>query len=426
MMMNKPVENHRTVGGIRAVKMAPGVFVIALALICSTATTAFAQYQIERGQTVFQRPRPDFDPLGIKVGGFTFHPSLDVVQTYNDNVFASNNNKEDDFFTTARLGGTLESDWSRHQLNVAAYGSIDRYWDTTSEDSEEWGVSLGTRADLSSRDTLRTSVRFDQIIVGRGDPENTANDEPEELNRTAAVLGYQHRFNRIAIGILGTVARSDYGASDDRDQDRVEGRVAPRVSYVPSPNVSFFVEPFFATRQYDRRQDFGGLERDANEIGAFIGSQYDITGIITGETSIGYYTVSYDDSRVDDANGLAIRSSTNWNITALTTIIGRVSREDVATTSLNSPSKTSTRLGVAVEHELLRNVELRGGARYENEDFEDINRTDEYYTLEFGANYLLNRNFRLGADYVFRQRDAEVPNDDYIQNRFMVTLRAVL
>jgi len=424
--MNKLEEHRKTVGSIRRVRITPGVFLVALAMICSISTTAVAQQRIERGQTVFQRPRPDYDPIGVKVGGFTLHPFVEISETYNDNVFATNNDESDDFYTTVRVGGSLDSNWSRHSLGVAAYGSIDRYWDLTSEDSEEWGVSMTSRADLSNSDTLRASTRFDRVIVGRGDPENTGNQDPEELNRTSAQLGYQHRFNRIAIGILGTVRRSDYVAGQDRDQDRTEGRIATRVGYVPSPNVSFFVEPFFSTRQYDRREDFGGLERDADEIGAFIGSRYDITGIITGETSIGYYTVSYDDNRVDDANGLAIRSLTNWNITPLTTIIGRVSREDEATTSVNSPSKTSTRVGVAVEHELLRNVELRGSANYENEDFEDINRTDEYYSLEFGANYLLNRNFRIGADYFFRQREAEEANEDYIQNRFMLTLRAVL
>ena len=152
--MNKPERNHLAVGGTGAVKMAHGAVVIALALICSLSTTAFAQKKIERGQTVFERPRPDYDPLGIKVGAFLLHPTLDVRETYTDNLFATNNNKDDDFYTTIRLGGTLQSDWSRHQITLGAYGAIDRYFDTTSEDSEEWGLSMITRADLSSRDTF--------------------------------------------------------------------------------------------------------------------------------------------------------------------------------------------------------------------------------------------------------------------------------
>ena len=133
---------------------------------------------------------------------------------------------------------------------------------------------------------MQASTRYDRVIVGRGDPENSGDEDPEELDSTRVLFGYRHRFNRVAVGLTASLRRSDYVASEDRDQDRVEGRIASRVGYIASPNLTFFVEPYYSTRQYDRREDFSGLERDANQLGVFLGSEYDITGIITGETSI--------------------------------------------------------------------------------------------------------------------------------------------
>ena len=49
---------------------------------------------------VTARPRPDFDALGIRAGGFLIFPSVTVDGQYNDNVFATDENEEEDFNVT--------------------------------------------------------------------------------------------------------------------------------------------------------------------------------------------------------------------------------------------------------------------------------------------------------------------------------------
>jgi hypothetical protein len=44
------------------------------------------------GQSVRTRPRPELDPLGIRVGSFRFYPSLEIGGRYEDNVFRSPSN----------------------------------------------------------------------------------------------------------------------------------------------------------------------------------------------------------------------------------------------------------------------------------------------------------------------------------------------
>src|SRR3546814_13984988 len=53
----------------------------------------------DRGQTVLERPRPDFDPKGLPVGGFRIFPQVTVQESYDDNIRAADENTESDFIT---------------------------------------------------------------------------------------------------------------------------------------------------------------------------------------------------------------------------------------------------------------------------------------------------------------------------------------
>jgi hypothetical protein len=109
------------------------VFIALLALTFSptfVAAQTVDPFQWERpnpqGQSVLSRPRPELDPLGIRVGGFRFHPSLSVSGGYEDNVFRSTSNKKDDIslVTSPRLH--LESERRNHALEVTADAAIHR------------------------------------------------------------------------------------------------------------------------------------------------------------------------------------------------------------------------------------------------------------------------------------------------------------
>src|SRR5262245_66377031 len=52
-------------------------------------------------QSVFQRPRPDYDPLGLRFGSWLFYPEMTVAAAYDDNIFATESDRTDDFIFTA-------------------------------------------------------------------------------------------------------------------------------------------------------------------------------------------------------------------------------------------------------------------------------------------------------------------------------------
>src|SRR6266699_1072721 len=52
---------------------------------------------LERGQSVVERPRPEYDPLGIRFGSFFLYPRAELDEVYNDNVFATKTGTKSDF-----------------------------------------------------------------------------------------------------------------------------------------------------------------------------------------------------------------------------------------------------------------------------------------------------------------------------------------
>jgi uncharacterized protein (PEP-CTERM system associated) len=83
--------------------------------------------------------------------------------------------------------------------------------------------------------------------------------------------------------------------------------------------------------------------------------------------------------------------------------------------------------GVAdsAEHALRRNVLLSaktGFATNEYKGFAANQREDDVWYAGAGADYWLNRCLKIGASYVFRERDSNVNGGDFDRNTFMVRL----
>ena len=111
------------------------LFAAAALIAFGDATPAFAQTD-SRTTTVQGRERPELDALGVRAGGFTAFPSLEVEGTYDDNIFLDETGEIDDFVTKITPTLRLNSNWSSHSLRFSGTGDIVRYADNSAEDNE--------------------------------------------------------------------------------------------------------------------------------------------------------------------------------------------------------------------------------------------------------------------------------------------------
>ena len=404
------------------------------------------------GQTVMTRPRPDYDPLGIRLGSFIVHPTLGVTGTYDSNVFATPSGTKSDFYATETPGVTVNSDWNRHSLAFTATGQFKQYATQTTENVNNAATDLRGRYDISNGQYFIADGGYALQHEDRASPDSTVNQrQPTEYHVTGAYLAYVHELTRIGLRVDGTATSYDFNSQftntgilvPENDRDRIEYVLAPRVSYEFIPGYQAFVRGVGNIRRYNQQDqtllhpdpgDFRIQDQSARRNSAGyevdVGTAIEVTRIITAEIYAGFLHQEYQSPLFPNVNGLAYGGNLLWNVTPLTSLKGSFSQSvaettlvvlapTIAPTALNpipqaaASASYETNVQLTAEHELLRNVLLTASVGYVRDDYKGIVRVDDTYGGAVGARYLMNRNIRLTADLSYSKRDSNVPGAGY-------------
>jgi hypothetical protein len=370
-------------------------------------------------------PEPNFVGQGLRMGSFLILPALTVNNTYNDNIFARDRNKEGDYIVSIIPALGIENEGPRHSVSLGAFGKINRYGDFTSEDDEEYAVEGSGRFDLTDNVSLVTGLELGRRTIRRSNSENTERDKPEQVDFVNFDFSYRHEFGRFRLDLDPFVQRRDYveGADDDRDRTQIGG--SPRIWYRFSPALSVFLEPGVRHVDYDQRVDDNGEERGSLTLRGFAGARFDITSVIVGQIALGAVHMDFDESSFDNVTTVGARGSLTWEITRLTELRAEIIRRVAPTNIAGASSKIQTLGQVRVRHELLPDLFLTVEGAYFREKFEELSREDDNYRIRAGAEYLINRFLSVGVGYNFRYRDSDDSARDFKRNvvRLAIELR---
>jgi hypothetical protein len=385
-----------------------------------TAFPTQTQGEIERGETVMGRARPDYDPLGLRVGGFMFYPELAIQETYESNIFATPTGAQSDFITLIEPSLNLKSNWNNHALNFKADAQISKYADHSSEDQDNYSFGTDGRLDIQRDARVYGAASYGVRHESRYSPNDVGAREPTQYDVFSANLAPEKDFNRLSVRLDGNLDRFSYsnsttpaGATIFEDQrDRTEYQIGLKPTYELAPQRQIYGLLAYNWRDYDSNSVFG-FNRDSTGYTIAIGARYDITSLVFADVYLGYREQNFEDSRLPSAAGPAGAAKLVWNVTPLTTLSGLISREVQETIITGSSSYFATKAEARVDHELLRNLILTGTLGYENDDFEGVNRSDDFVVLGLGAKYLINRNFALSGGYSFRTRSSDAAGADF-------------
>jgi hypothetical protein len=357
-----------------------------------------------------------YDPLGIRAGAFLVYPQVSVDVTYDDNVFATRDDKEDDVIFRVRPEVAINSDWTRHRLNAGVGGELGFHVDESDENFQNAFAFTSGRLDVRRNSFAEGLLRYDRRTETRDEPE----DIGDRRKRTAyhvgtARLGYTHRFNRIELSGAGQARildfRDVFGVGGDRD--RWEYSVIGRAGFAVSPRILLFTRGTYDWIRYDDRFDRAGFERDNDGFSVAGGVRLDITALLDGEVYGGYRRQRFDDARFDTQDGVSFGGSLRWLPTALTTVRLSLARDLQTTTQDGSAGNFRTDINLGVDHDIRRNIRLSADAGFRQNDFRGIDRKDDIIELGAGVRYLLNRNLSVNANYTFTDRDSNVDVRDF-------------
>lgn len=389
---------------------------VVLALIV-TGGDAAAQGRAEdeeRGITVLNRPRPEYDPLGVRLGAFTFRGTATLDQGYNDNVFYSVNNRRGDVFSLANMRGRVASNWSRH--SVSGFAGVQRLQYYSERDQSYTNAEAGVagRYDLTPDTELTAEASRGVFNVIRTDADAVASDKPVQYSLTSFGAGVSQRFGRYRASLRGFYRIYDYdeyafsgvtvrGSGSFNDYD-IFGATATAAYSLGPFRTAFGGVRLFRITYGSVPQGF--VDLSSNAAYAFVGFNYDFDGVWRYEFDVGYLTRMYDESAIDTLSGISGTARVTWAPTALLAIRGTLQRtisQQLVPAQGNTRFNNgffSTSFGLDVTYELYRNVLLTAAIEGRYDEFRSPRNPAWFLSETLGVNVLLNRNFRVGAFYL--------------------------
>ena len=400
----------------------PRLLAVATGAAASLVAYGAAGQEPDPNVPVTARPRPEYDPLGIRAGGFLIYPSASVSGSYNDNILATDDDEEDDFIFVISPQIAVRSNFPRHSLNFAVQSDVGRYVDHTDEDFWDFGAGTSGRLDITRNNRLTAAASAGREHEARDDPDDPGADvtnKPVEYYAYRGSLGFEQDFNRLNFGLLGSFDRNDYDEQDANEDERDRNLYGARLrtGYFVSPRINAFLQGGYVREQRDASN---ASQRDNNVYSAGVGTAIDFTGLLFGEAVVGWATQEFDDSQFQGSSGFTYGVNLTWNPTQLTSLrldgVGGYEPSDVGASNLTH------QIGLRVDHELLRNVLIGGEVSYTRDDFQDSGgRVDNRYDVGPDVTYLLNRYLSVGAGYVFTKQDSDDNTEEFTRN--VVTLR---
>lgn len=387
----------------------------------------------ERGVTVLTRPRPEYDPLGVRLGGFRLDAGVEAGVGWDSNVFGRKSNIVSDGFANQSADIALGSDWTTHALGASVNMSSQQYFNRSDLDWTDWNIGGFGRYDFSADTNLEFRYRHYQehLDVYNFDVQTAGISKPVPYDSDEAQLTGTTRFNRL--GLLGTGLFRTY-----RFQDVTIGGVRNPVSIndfntaLGALGASYALAPGRFVTAVVRLQDITYQEsesrpRDSFTWEALVGFQYDFDGVWQGRLAFGWRHRDYRGPGLKPLEGPAVEGELIWLPTQITTVTFNVRRSIEESIRADAVSYWRTTGGVRVDHELLRNVILGAELRADRREYEQPSQTATDGVFTLNARYLLNRNIALVGSYSYTQRfEATGGILEYDRNLIQVRLRFAL
>ncbi|KSB87516.1 hypothetical protein AS593_17765 [Caulobacter vibrioides] len=392
---------------------------VAAAPQIASAQSGASSFKRDKHTSVRQRPRPDYEAAGVRLGAFVAYPRLTVDVERDDNIYAVATDETSDTIWRVKPEVALRSDWSRHALTVFASSSINRYSSKGTEDNEEYTLGVNGKLDVVRGSSISGSLQYQKLTEPRSAPTSpVAALAPIQYDLvTASVTGVKE-FNRLRL--TGDVNSKSYDYEDGRNaageldqdfRDRDQYRYGVKADYAISPDTAFYVALAGDSRRYDTDS-----ARDSDGYILSAGVDFELAQAVRGQIDAGYMKQTYDNfvtttgRRVDDITGFSTKTKVEWFPTELTTVTFNATRNIDESVVANSQGFVTTTGSVAVDHELLRNVLLSGQANFGSDDYEGIDREDKRSGAKASVSYLMNRRVGVFLTYTYLKQKSEGAN----------------
>ncbi|TCM17997.1 hypothetical protein EDF56_105345 [Novosphingobium sp. PhB165] len=395
------------------------------------ASPAFAQtVAVAEGTGVSDRPRPEYAPIGGRIGSFFVYPEFGLAAEATDNVLATPDHRRSDIDAGVSAKVSLQSAFSRHAFDLAAHYDRSFHARETSENASRYGARFDGRYDIAANTWIAATATADREVEPRtsfNSPVGAA--EPSRFNGYGFTLTAQRTVGRVTLGAGGAVSArrfADVPMTDGatlsqryRDNNGVSGNVL--IGYEFRPGIRAIARAVFDRIDYtlpanDPRQP-SPIDRDSHGLRVEGGLRFELTSLLIGEARVGYLRRTYVSSQLRNTSGPSFAADLLWNVTPLTSLRFSADKRVDEAASTTIAGNRVTEFGLGVDHEYRRNLILSAGARHMTIAPLGPSPSNREIQAEAGARLLLSRRVSFRLQYRFADRSSDSPDHTYRENR---------
>lgn len=367
-----------------------------------------------RNVSVSERPRPESDPVGIHVGGFTAFPSITIGAAQSSNVFASPRNPKGDAYFSIEPVLKLTSNWATNALQIAGGGAFRRYAKTPLKNESAYFGSVNGRLDID-----RASSVDGAALIRRAYQAQSSSSAPGNARRSVSYMqtvgllrGYR-QFGRVRVTLVTDVNKFDFNdlrqlnrPTIDQDfRDKTVLRGGGRFEYAVGSDASVFVEANYVDISHRLKTIGTQPNRDGNDFTALGGVTFDLTNLARVRAGVGYIRRRLDARTLyRPISGLAYDGRLEYFLSGITTVSVSASRSIEESITTGSGGYFSNTRSARVDHELLRNLILYGQGEWQHNTFKGIARKDDILVARGGGDYSISQGISVGANLKFLDR----------------------
>ena len=421
----------------------------AVALLTGAALLAIpaaVSAQTAEEDSVKNRARPEFDPIGIELdeflgtfglvsartieqkssplSSFTVFPTFGVTADYDSNIFLTETNAVSDKKVVYAPSLGISSDWANHSLTFSANASIGRHVDNTREDFEDFQLQTGGRIDVDEYRFVTGTAGVNRKHESRGEEDDPGQGfAPTVLYNWFADTTAEYLADAFLVRLTFNYDFDDYLNSTGRNNDVQDVRTydfSARFGYEFTPGTTVFVEPNGDLRRFVQKRDDIGLLQDNGSVGTLVGVTFDATGVTFLEFGVGVTHRAYEEPSFKSQTNLDFSGKLIWNPTDLTTVTGAIGRNTAESATQGESGVLSTSYSLGIDHEFLDNVILSAGLTHVRGDNQQTSRIDMDYSATFGVSYLVNANLSAQLTLAQARRESNLIGESY--ENFIATI----
>ncbi|OCW59365.1 outer membrane beta-barrel protein [Hoeflea olei] len=358
---------------------------------------------------------------GFMLGTLTLRPTIGERVVHESVDYGSS--KTSRVYSETTVSGTLQSDWSRHQLTVDGAASFQKNLSGTGTEEPRANIDARLDLDLVNDVTATLGAGYSYSEESRTDPNAIAGATAQSgIHEFRSSVGLRKDLGLLRGTTTFEVTRRLYGDATSAsgapisvdDRDTLGAELTARVGYALSPALIPFLEASVGREKYDQRIDNTGAERSSITYGVRAGAEFDMGEKLRGELAAGYVLRDIDDSSLEDLSGLTLDGSLAWSPRRGTDLSAGLTTRLESATAAGQSGSVVYGFNTTLTQQIHSSVVARLGATAGLRDYDQASgRADQKsYGVSTGLVWSINRYLDLEADASYtRTREPGVTDE---------------